>query len=361
LKTYLLRTMERLDRGLRAVEAQLTLPIAALLLAVITMSAMYLHLRPSLEPVSHGTYYAELATNPFDPNNPYAYRILTPLIAYLIGLRGHRIIFLNLIMATLLLAAIYYAYRRKGYAPVLCASMVLMMGVTMPTLFTIYFGGYIDSTSYLLVFIGFLLISNPIVFSLTFFLGLLNREAVIFLLPFFAIYHGYTLKLKGTLKGMLPFSAGALISLGVYLVVRKLIESIGVPQFSGSYYLEPLKSDKLYWLRRTIYAYPTAFFSPFKFFWLLPIIAIAVGFRKRNMAMIAIILVLIMSVMAQSVITVDTTRNLTMAFPVLLISATYLREWISEQKLALFLLICAVVNLLTPHYYVSSNLIVRIE
>jgi hypothetical protein len=134
-------------------------------------------------PVYHGIYYAELASNPLQAGNPNAYRILTPLIAYLTGLRGDRIIILNAIVALTLLALVYYFARQREYAPTLALATAAMLALTMPTLFTLFYGGYTDSTSYLLIFLMLVLSRRPVWFWTLFLLGLLNRESVIFLLP----------------------------------------------------------------------------------------------------------------------------------------------------------------------------------
>src|SRR5690349_8229781 len=174
-----------LDEALLALEKKASPLGVSLLSAALLMACAILYVGFSQLPVYHGVYYAELASDPFQAGNPNAYRILTPLVAYLTGLRGDRIIILNALVALALVALVYYFLRKRQYSPSLSLAVAAMLALTMPTLFTLFYGGYTDSTSYLLIFLMLIWSGRPLWFWALFLLGLLNRESVIFLLPFF--------------------------------------------------------------------------------------------------------------------------------------------------------------------------------
>ncbi|MBD0326033.1 MAG: hypothetical protein ICV68_06370 [Pyrinomonadaceae bacterium] len=342
-----------IDRALLFIEDKCTLFGASLLLAVLLMIVAMLYVRPAFVPSYHGIYYAQLAAHPFQAANPNAYRLLTPLIAYLTGLRGDKIIILNLLVALALLAVVYYHSRRASYAPSLALAVAAMLAFTMPTLFTIYYGGYTDSTTYLLILLMLTCAKRPVLFWLLFLLALLNRESVIFLLPFFALWHWYRLNSQKIFLRSILIGPAATVAL--YLLFRALINSQTVVLHTGAFYFEPLLKDPLYWLRQTIQAYPLGFFSAFKLFWALPVAAAFFALRERSYLMAALILSPIIFSAAQSFIALDTSRLLAMAFPSLLMSIIVLREKMNERQLAKFMLFLVLFNFALPQMYVTSN------
>jgi hypothetical protein len=348
------RESSALDRALLAIEDKCTLFGTSLMVAVLLMLTAMLYVRPAVNTSYHGIFYAQLAAHPFAAANPNAYRLLTPLVAYVTGLRGERIIILNLLVALFLLIVVYYHSRqRMKYAPGLSLAATMMLAFTMPTLFTIYYGGYTDSTSYLLILLMLIFGKRPRVFWLLFLLGLLNRESVVFLLPFFALWHWRSLNSQKTfLRSLLIGPAAAIL---LYLLFRAVINSQAVILHSSAFYFAPLLKDPLYWLRQVAAAYPLGFFSAFKLFWVLPLAALIVALRARSYVMAALVLAPVLLSAAQSFIALDTSRMLAMAFPSLLMAVIVLREKMGERRLATFMLLLALFNFALPQIYVTSN------
>ncbi len=349
------RLLAALDDALVLLEKKYTLKLAALVVALLLMLLAMLYVRPALFPSYHGIFYAQLSEHPFQAANPNAHRLLTPLAAYVLGLRGDRIIILNLFVALLLLAVLYYHTRRERYFPCLSLMTTAMLALTMPTIFTIYYGGYTDSTSYLLILLMLIWAKRPALFWLFFLLGLLNRESVAFLLPFFALWHWRSLdSTKTFLRSMLIGTAAAL---GLYLLFRVLIASgsASTTTHSGAFYFAPLLKDPLYWLRQVARAYPLGLFSAFKLFWALPVVACFLALRQRSYLMFALILMPIICSVAQSLIALDTSRMLAMSFPSLLMAILFLREKLNERNLAAFMILITLLNFALPQIYVTSN------
>ena len=88
MPTIITKPTEMLDKALLALEKKSSLVGISLLLATLLMGCAIIYVGFSQLPVYHGIYYAELASDPFQAGNPNAYRILTPLVAYLVGLRA---------------------------------------------------------------------------------------------------------------------------------------------------------------------------------------------------------------------------------------------------------------------------------
>jgi hypothetical protein len=342
-----------IDRALLFVEGRCTLPGASLLLAVLLMLTAMLYVRPAFVSSYHGIYYAQLAAHPFQAANPNAYRLLTPLVAYLTGLRGDKIIILNLLVALFLLAVVYYHTRRASYAPGLALAVTMMLAFTMPTLFTIYYGGYTDSTTYLLILLMLIQAKRPVLFWLLFLLALLNRESVVFLLPFFALWHLHSLNSRQLFLRSILIGPAATVAL--YLLFRAVVNSQTVVLHTGAFYFGPLMKDPLYWLRQVAAAYPLGFFSAFKLFWVLPVAAAFLALRERAYLMAALILSPIICSAAQSFIALDTSRLLAMAFPSLLMAVVVLREKMGDRRLATLLLLLVLFNFAVPQIYVTSN------
>ena len=347
------KAMAALDRGLLALEEKYTLFGTSLVFAFLLMAAAAVYVRPTFFPWYHGIYYSQLAEHPFQAANPNGYRLLTPLIAYLVGLRGDRIIILNLFVALILLIVVYYHSRRQEYAPSLALAVTMMLALTMPTLFTIYYGGYTDSTSYLLIFLMLVCGRRPVLFWLLFLLGLLNRESVVFLLPFFALWHWQSLKSSRIF--IRSIIIGPVATIILYLLCRAAINTQTVVGHSGTFYFAPLFKDPFFWLRQVARAYPLGVYSAFKLCWVLPIAAVLLAVREHRYMMVALVLTPVLFSAAQSFIALDTSRMLAMAFPSLLMAVIVLRVRFGDRRLGACVFLLVLLSVALPQVYVTSN------
>src|SRR5689334_17293925 len=84
-------------------------------LAMVGLAMMYV--QPSFNLTFHGLGFSSLSENPFDfaSHNPLQYRILAPLLGYVLFLRGKLFFILPLLFAVFLLSAVYFHYRKKEY------------------------------------------------------------------------------------------------------------------------------------------------------------------------------------------------------------------------------------------------------
>jgi len=346
------RVVRRLDAGLAELERRLSLWGAAALVATALLALGALYVRPALEAVSHGVYYAQLSEAPLTPgDNPVAYRILTPLLAWLLGLRGNRILILNLLLAWATLALVYRHYRLRGRGTALALGYAAVLATTMPILFTIHVNGYTDAATYLLLFLLLVCGDNAWVFGGLVLLSLLNRESVAFMLPFLLL-------LRVRRNGKLwPGLAASAVAVAVYLGVRTWLGTRALEAQSAEFYLAPLLRDPLHWFRKASVAYYTGVFSAFKLLWALPLAALWLAARERRWPDLALLASAIGGALAQTVIAVDTSRMLCMAFPALLLALEALEPRLGEAQRAPALLGLVGVNLLVPQLYVAGNAI----
>ena len=91
----------------------------SVIVPIMLIGAACLYVRPDSDCSHLGKYYAALATDPFplDSGNACTHRILTPLVSWLLGLRGCQIVFTNLIITTLLIGGVYRYFRTLAPRP----------------------------------------------------------------------------------------------------------------------------------------------------------------------------------------------------------------------------------------------------
>lgn len=100
--------LPRFSRFLNSVERVIGLiPLSAVIAGLLLAFAAF-YVTPALEVVNNGRSFAELASNPFArTTNMFGNRILSPFLAYLIGLRGANFIFFPLLVTVVFLGSIF--------------------------------------------------------------------------------------------------------------------------------------------------------------------------------------------------------------------------------------------------------------
>jgi len=327
-------------------------PNAGLFLAaVVSFLTTCLYVTPSLRPESHGEYYALLSLNPFDPGNPNSHRILTPLIAYLLGLRGGYLVILNYAFLVLFLYTIARTLYKKTLDFSLVFATLLLFSLSMPSMFTVYYSGYPDSTSY---FLFSVLLTETLHFSLFVifaFLSLLNHEMSGFFLPFFWSYQRWRDKASKTLQFL-----GLVMPFALYIPVYILLSSHNRDSHFITFYIQPLIEQSLFfWLRQQGISMLMGIFSAFRFGWFLVFFAGMVATRKRDIKTATRILAPVLISFSLTFFAVDTSRMISFAFPSLLFSLLYLYENYGQARTLHYLKWCALLNVLTPPIYVTSG------
>ena len=317
------------------------------------MLTLFFYVRPASHCSYMGKYYAMLAAHPFsfDPANPVPHRILTSLLSYLMFMRGQLIIVTNLLIAATLIFVVYLYFRKSKSEPADAFVAAAIIAFSTVTLNTVYYGGYNDSLSFLLVFLMWMLRRQRMVFYLLFFLGLLNRESVAFLIPWFVLI-SFAPGDRITRRAI-ELLTGFGGSMGVYYLFRNWIAQHQEIQYSATYYLSELLSNPLGMLGYHFDAFGLGGFAVFKLMWVVPLAAMISMWRAGKMREHASIALLLLCSAGQLLIAYDTTRLLALAFMILPLSLLHLygsnafnfKRWI----LPLFLL-----NLFVPNLMVAG-------
>jgi hypothetical protein len=326
------------------------------IVVMMLILAASIYVRPATKCVVHGASYANLAENPFnfEGENALAFRILTPLISYLLGLRGNLILITNLLMAALLLVGIYRYFRAHAPRPSDALVAAAVLTFSLVTLTTVYYGGYTDSATYLIIFLMWIMRRWRPVFYLLFFLGLLNHESLLFLIPWFAYLSSEVSSSRKKLVADLLIGFG--LTVVAYGLFREWIASHRMVKFSIEYYLNPLLQDPLHWFRKSYSYQGLGLFTVFKVMWVFPVMAALSLWRRRQQRDVFSMALLLACSLSQLVVAFDSSRMLTLGFMVMVIALEHLflvnpyrfRELVGWIFLA---------NLAVPQLYTARNII----
>ena len=327
-------------------------------LGLMIAAAVYVH--PAVKATILGLEYAALSddlSRTFS-GSPVAFRILTPAISYLLGCHGHLIIITNLLIATALLATVYYLFRVQNFSSGDAFIAAFIMSFSLVTLTTIYCGGYTDSMTYLLVFLMWWYRGKRRLFYFLFLLALLNRESVLFLIPWFAYLQLTEVSPKS--RGIIDLTVGYALTLSLYLAFRWWVGNQGEVGLGWQYYLHPLVADPFCWLRDTYPFCGLGLFSVFKLLWCIPILAGIDLWRRGARSDVYSMVLLTICGLSQLLVAVDSSRMLTLAFPVVLIGLLHLfrTNAFSFRNWAGYLLVG---NLLVPQLYTGSHIVLIME
>jgi len=346
----------RIAHVARTMEARLGVRAVALIVGIVCLLLAMIYVQPATHPSKLGWEFAKLATDPFPTGeqNLVAFRILAPLISHLLGLRGNGILITNLLFALLLISLIYYHLRRSRLSPYFAGICAFAFSLSSPTIVTVAHGGYTDSLTYLLLAIGYICRRSPCVFWMTFGLGLFNREAILFLLPWL-IYLRWN-EIRNTRRFLWEVLPWTIISIGLYCLFRLWMASRLDVVFNVHYYLDPLLKDPLKWWKGSFGFQLLGLFTVFKLLWLVPVVAAYHFWRMHDRRIFASMCLLLGCTGAQFLVAIDSTRLFCMAFPLIIVAWEGLIPSNRYQiKRWIFLLILG--NVLVPNIYTAATVI----
>ncbi|UCG62926.1 MAG: hypothetical protein JSV52_06490 [Candidatus Zixiibacteriota bacterium] len=345
-----------LDRALIGLESRMRMVGWTLLLSLLLIALATVYARIAVECTYLGRHYAALAENPFalGSSNPVSYRILTPLISYLIGLRGQGIIITNLLISVVMVACVYMYFRKTAPRPGDAFLMSTVITFSLVVLTSIHCGGYCDIMSYLLIFLMWWFRKHRTLFYLMFLAGLLNRESVLFLLPWFIVIsldsdRPWYLRIVEMIFGF-----G--ITILVYYLFRQWVTSGAEIKYSLSYYLEPFVTNPLQRLKRTVYYHSLGLFSVYKVLWVFPCVAALSWWRNRKYASLANVLILLLCAWAQLFLAIDTSRMFTLGFMVMIVAVDDLlkTDFMHFRRWAFW---AVLFNLMIPQVYTAGKVV----
>ncbi len=317
---------DRLDEFLVAIERRAGRVGLCAMLALVFLGLAMLYVRLDTHCRFLGGWYALMTQDPFDftAESEVGFRRFTPTISYLFGLTGRNIIVTNLIFAFSLLFCSALYFTKHGSRPGDAVFITGGLALSLVTLTTMHCGGYTDSTTYLFVFLMWWFRRRPLLFYVFFVLGLLNREAVLFLVPWFAVLrwqHSTSWK-RWLIETVVAYG----IIFAAYLEYREFIAAQANVRYSMDYYLGHLLQDPLARFRQTLYYHGLGVFSVFKLLWVFPILGFAAFWRDKRWSHVLAFVFIFVGSYVQLLIAQDTSRMMTMSFMMLPISLRVLLE-----------------------------------
>jgi hypothetical protein len=283
-----------------------------------------IYVRPGTNYVGHGVLFEALTKNPLDlrSGNVLGYRVLTPWICWAIGLRGRIFIIFNLIVACFSIGLVYCYFRRRVQQPgdALFAAGGLTFSAVI--LVTIYYAGFCDAMTYLLLFLMWQYRRKPWAFYPLFFAGILNHEGILFLVPWWLYIFFRESTHRRRLLLEIPVGFGLVLTL--FFLFRHWLSQGKEVGMTSVFYFGALINDPLLSIRNAFQFYWMGFFSVFKGLWIF-VIAAAVSLWKGGEKPQVIGMVLLMACAAcQLLVAIDSTRMFTLGFLVLIISLEHL-------------------------------------
>lgn len=324
----------------------------AALVGIALLACAAVYVTPALHAVGHGVIYQRMSVAPFDFSspNPLQFRILTPLFAHLLFLRGEAYVLLPLAMAAILLSAVYaYLRKRHDATPVVALTAAALLAFSSPVFLVLHFLGLVDITSYLLIWLC-LATRRPLLQVVWFALALLNHESCAFALPFLAWRPWQTGEAWRRTSLRLFFLLVAAVPLLVY---RLYVGSRAEILFSSDFYLSFHFAEAT--LRSIAAIMPVGVFQTFRLFWLLPIFAVACLWKTQRRPEALWIALVVACALAQLTIAHDVSRLVGLAFPAILFGADALRRHWGEALYRNRLGWLFVFNLLVPAYYIGPR------
>jgi hypothetical protein len=306
----------------------------------------------------HGNGFTRLSTNPFDleSENDLRYRILSPLLGYILYLRGVAFKYFMLFVLAIFFGLIYFFLRKDKVRPSEALGITALCSFSTLSFHQLYFPAYTDPTSYLLILLFINLYRNYFVGIMLISLMLFNHENTVFLFPFFFLL---MMEKDFSFKKIIKVAMQFIIAIVPYLIFRKFISMNSHVGFTITYYFD---HNNLQWTKDHVLPHlADGIYQSFRLFWLIPVIAIIINFYEKNYYELLLLVVIFLGVTTQFVIAYDISRLAGLAFPMILISALRMRAFMGTEKFLRVIYILILINFFIPSWYVGALEPVRLK
>jgi hypothetical protein len=296
--------------------------------------------------------YLPLAEEPFRKqiDQPWLrHRLLCPLIAYLLHLRGRSSIFIELIPNPLIYLITYLLVLGKSRRCTAFATAVVL-SLTLACVTSQAWPGYQDSMAYLFLLLA-MVISSPPLSAACVMVGMFADERILAAGLLVILWHlvkdgppPAAWKREVVVRGIWLAAAGALWFAGYLFIKHATI--VNSSTYQRDALVSPIASSDRLWL---------AWYFGLRGGW-LPVCALMFySVSQRNFGIVAALAVAIAPIFAESTLVADRSRVAATAFPALLISAVMLYR--QRQLLANHMLLAAMlIQVTTPiHSVVLSD------
>ncbi|HQW06561.1 MAG: hypothetical protein IPH05_02315 [Flavobacteriales bacterium] len=338
--------LDRTDALLERWYARVGLWPSSLIIAIALVLVAFIYVDGGTVPVSHGEGYAALSRDPFaqSVSNPFRFRILAPLIGWVLHLRGPLFILVPWFFLVGFVAMVNVWSRREGAWPSLALVIMLAMIFSPVIMHSLVAPGYIEVVSYFLLGMALMNVRSMLVSCACMALAVMTHESAIFLTPAWLLA---AMSISGKSRRWwakrLLLLAGMLLP---YLAYRFWVVQVDEEALSAAYYFSYAN------LRSCVASGPlgtvVGIFAVFRLHWLvLAIPFFMLGLRNGNVRWA---LLLVASVGLTLVIAFDTTRMFCWTFPLLVLGSVELGKCVGRKMAVALLMVAWILNFLIPPY-----------
>jgi len=326
-------------------ESRYGLVAASLVVTLILTGIAVIYVQPIFTVAFHGLLFQDLSSHPFSFHieNHLQYRILGPLLGYLLFLRGDLFFILPLIFIALFPAITYYSYRKKKIEPIDSFFLACFIAMSCVVLLPLVAPGYTDVITWFFIFLAFSNAKKILKSAIFFSLALLNHESSLVLLPGLILY-SWWLQKSGFMKIILVYMLACI----PHLIYRQFVDAHVTPLYSVSFYL----SETNFWfvMHKLVLYLPAAIFYAFKLWWIFPVCFVAWSINQKKFLQCCIIACITGGAFILVFIGYDYTRMVVIAFPAVLLSYEWFKEILEMKKLRKLTVVIIVLNFLILQY-----------
>ena len=180
------RFFQSIDRFCLRLEDKLGQGLTSVVVGLILLGLAALFCSPRWELFFHGKGFSRLSLAPFDFSieSSLRFRILSPLLGYILFLKGALFKYLMLAALAGFHMLVYLFHRRKDFSPAEALGIGLLLSMSTLSFFQLYFPGYTDPVSYILILILLFYRERNWTVMICLTLLIFNHDNTIFLFPF---------------------------------------------------------------------------------------------------------------------------------------------------------------------------------
>ncbi len=334
-------------------EKKIGIIFTGFMLSIILFCCAGLYVKPNFSLFQFGKYYAKIAADPFHFDGDIRqFRILTPLIGYVLNLHGKAFIFVPLFISLLFLATLYIYFRRTKMQPISSLGITTMMAFSCPLLLIFYFQGYPDITSNLLILLSFIFIKKPywiLFYGLSFF----NHESNFFIAPALLLL---SIDKKNIRKDIWRGILLLIIAILPVLCFRYYVSHLNTAShFTNAYFGW---DNIIYCIRNNLDTIHIGVFHSYKLFWILPLYCSIMLVSQKRFWECACIILFIIGPLTQTIAAVDINRLMEPAFPAFLLSMQYFYRHCFKPDFKVILWLLIIINIFVPEIIVISPFVI---
>jgi hypothetical protein len=294
--------------------------------------------------------FTNLCPNPFTSAPvvlpEHRLRILGPVIAYCLGLRGLPATMIPIVANIPLLVIVYWMLRRRGVAAATAALTLFTLSTTHVTMSSRVLLGYQDSLVFLFIVIA-MAVDNPWFGGIALFLGMFGDQRAVLAVPLVLVWHAIDDERPDAWKRFFTrsFIYGIFVVVWIaasaavlhYISQGQAVQSSIRGILLGNH-LEKVKPGYL----------QLSYFMAFKAAWLFPVVICLIWLRRRPWLVLVMVGSLAL-ILIGAILVDDLSRAASFAFPMILIAIVGI--WRRDPILCTHLILaCLIINLITPFY-----------